>query len=233
MKKVSGIGSLAVFSLLFFFGCGKKKETKIEQSPSRVEMVAPQVNDESMMMPEGDEMAFSDEMIDEYVFDEEVNLEEFALSDEDYEDSVEVAQADSDLALGWEDDEMMASSEETIAPAIHFVYNYDWVNPAENKNINKVAAQAREEIKAGKKIICEGHCDQMGSPEYNVALSERRANAMKKELVRRGIPADCIEVVGRGQEFPLVATDATTRAEKIAALQANRRVEVKAVETMA
>jgi peptidoglycan-associated lipoprotein len=53
------------------------------------------------------------------------------------------------------------------------------------------------------KIQIEGHCDERGTVEYNLALGERRANNTKKYLVFLGIPADRISTISYGEEKPL------------------------------
>jgi len=49
----------------------------------------------------------------------------------------------------------------------------------------------------------EGHCDERGTREYNLALGERRANAAKNYLVSLGVPADRVSVVSYGKERPV------------------------------
>ena len=49
----------------------------------------------------------------------------------------------------------------------------------------------------------EGHCDERGTREYNLALGERRANAAKNYLVSLGVPADRLTVVSYGKERPV------------------------------
>jgi peptidoglycan-associated lipoprotein len=51
-------------------------------------------------------------------------------------------------------------------------------------------------------ITVEGHSDQRGTAEYNLALGERRATAVKTYLVSLGIPAARVRVVSYGKEFP-------------------------------
>jgi peptidoglycan-associated lipoprotein len=51
-------------------------------------------------------------------------------------------------------------------------------------------------------VTIEGHCDERGTAEYNLALGERRALAAKTYLVSLGIPADKVKVVSYGKEFP-------------------------------
>lgn len=51
-------------------------------------------------------------------------------------------------------------------------------------------------------VTIEGHCDERGSAEYNLALGERRAVAARTYLVSLGIPADRLRTVSYGKEFP-------------------------------
>jgi peptidoglycan-associated lipoprotein len=51
-------------------------------------------------------------------------------------------------------------------------------------------------------VTIEGHCDERGTAEYNLALGERRALAAKTYLVTLGIPADRVRTVSYGKEFP-------------------------------
>lgn len=51
-------------------------------------------------------------------------------------------------------------------------------------------------------ITIEGHCDERGTAEYNLALGERRALAARTYLVSLGIPADKVKTVSYGKEFP-------------------------------
>jgi len=53
------------------------------------------------------------------------------------------------------------------------------------------------------KIQIEGHCDERGTVEYNLALGERRANSAKKYLISFGISADRISTISYGEEKPL------------------------------
>ena len=51
-------------------------------------------------------------------------------------------------------------------------------------------------------VTIEGHCDERGTAEYNLALGERRALAARAYLVSLGIPAERVRVVSYGKEFP-------------------------------
>ena len=54
-------------------------------------------------------------------------------------------------------------------------------------------------------VTIEGHCDERGTAEYNLALGERRALAARTYLVSLGIPADKVKIVSYGKEFPFDA----------------------------
>lgn len=53
-------------------------------------------------------------------------------------------------------------------------------------------------------VTIEGHCDERGTREYNLALGERRATAVKKMLVALGVPANRVSTISYGKERPAV-----------------------------
>jgi outer membrane protein OmpA-like peptidoglycan-associated protein len=69
-------------------------------------------------------------------------------------------------------------------------------------------------------VTIEGHTDSMGADSTNRALSENRANAVKSALVAKGIAAERIVAVGKGEEAPVASNDTA------AGRQQNRRVEI-------
>ena len=72
------------------------------------------------------------------------------------------------------------------------------------------------------KLTIEGHCDERGSAEYNIALGDRRAQAAKDFLVQVGIPSDQLSVVSYGKERPVCSE------HDEACWQRNRRVHILA-----
>ena len=62
-----------------------------------------------------------------------------------------------------------------------------------------------------KRATIEGHCDERGTRDYNIALGERRANAAKNYLVSLGVDASRLTTVSYGKERP-VATGSTEEA---------------------
>ena len=57
------------------------------------------------------------------------------------------------------------------------------------------------------KIVIEGHCDERGTEEYNLALGDRRATAAREYLASLGVPASRVETVSYGKERPFCAQE--------------------------
>ena len=60
------------------------------------------------------------------------------------------------------------------------------------------------------KIMVEGHADSRGTAEYNLALGERRASAVRDYLVTLGIGADRVQIVSKGKESPFCTEENET-----------------------
>ncbi|MCC8428761.1 OmpA family protein [Reyranella aquatilis] len=108
-----------------------------------------------------------------------------------------------------------------VAPPSFMVF-FDW----DRSNLSdqalttiRQAANAYKQ-KGNARVTATGHTDTSGTEAYNMALSLRRANAVKDALVREGVPATNISVVGRGEQGLLVQTGPNVREPQ------NRRVEI-------
>ena len=76
-------------------------------------------------------------------------------------------------------------------------------------------------------VVIEGHTDRLGSQQFNQKLSERRADAVKKHLVSKGMAGDGIETIGMGKTVPAkFCPDEKNRKALIACLAPNRRVSI-------
>ena len=69
-------------------------------------------------------------------------------------------------------------------------------------------------------IVIEGHTDSVGSDDYNVNLSQRRANSVQQFLLAQGIASNRLSSSGKGENFPVASNDSSSGR------QMNRRVEV-------
>jgi outer membrane protein OmpA-like peptidoglycan-associated protein len=103
-----------------------------------------------------------------------------------------------------------------------FYINFDTgqatIKPESASSVEQIAALLK--AAPALKVSIEGHTDNVGTPESNKKLSEDRAKAVMEAVVAKGIAADRLTAVGRGQEAPV----ADNRKEEGRAL--NRRVEV-------
>jgi OOP family OmpA-OmpF porin len=105
------------------------------------------------------------------------------------------------------------------APETFIVY-FDWDRADINQSGQAVLNEVLAAIEPGAQISVTGHADRSGPEDYNMALSLRRADAVREVLINGGVAADSITVSGRGEEEPAVPTPDGVRE------QANRRVEI-------
>jgi OOP family OmpA-OmpF porin len=103
-----------------------------------------------------------------------------------------------------------------------FMVFFDWDRSNLSAQALATIKQAADAFKAkgSARITATGHTDTSGPEAYNMALSLRRANAVKDALVRNGVPAQAITVVGMGEKGLLVQTGDNVREPQ------NRRVEI-------
>ncbi|HWK69848.1 outer membrane protein OmpA [Pollutimonas sp. M17] len=104
-----------------------------------------------------------------------------------------------------------------------FDFDKATIKPEGRQVLDQVAAQANT-INL-ETLIATGHTDSIGTEQYNLGLSQRRANSVKAYLVSKGISADRIYVEGKGESSP-VASNKTREGRA-----QNRRVEIEIVGT--
>ncbi|OGT18082.1 MAG: peptidoglycan-associated lipoprotein [Gallionellales bacterium RIFCSPHIGHO2_02_FULL_57_16] len=102
--------------------------------------------------------------------------------------------------LADEANKLKSEMHELQRQSIYFDFDRYVVKP-EYRNVTQ---QQAEFIKAHKndKVTVEGNADERGSPEYNLALGDKRANTVRKNLELLGIPGDQIKTVSFGEEKP-------------------------------
>ena len=84
---------------------------------------------------------------------------------------------------------------------IHFDFDKYVLTPQAMMILDEKAAYLREH--PGVRVLVEGHCDDRGSNEYNLALGDRRANSAKNYLVKSGVAESQITTISYGEEQPL------------------------------
>ncbi|WBA17165.1 peptidoglycan-associated lipoprotein Pal [Salinivibrio kushneri] len=85
---------------------------------------------------------------------------------------------------------------------VYFNFDDSSVLPQYEDMLDAHAAYLR--ANPAMEVVVEGHADERGTPEYNIALGERRAEAVSKYLQALGVPASQISIVSYGEEKPLV-----------------------------
>jgi len=91
-------------------------------------------------------------------------------------------------------------NEKAILKPVFFSYDSDELDEAARKTLDANAQLLRDY--SAWVLTVEGHCDERGTPEYNLALGDRRALAAKNYLLSLGITADRLKTVSYGKEFP-------------------------------
>ena len=90
---------------------------------------------------------------------------------------------------------------EGVPDRVFFATNESVLTTASRDTLRKQAAWLRKN--SDVTVVLEGHCDERGTREYNLALGERRANAAKDYLMTYGVSSDRISVISYGKERPV------------------------------
>jgi len=107
-------------------------------------------------------------------------------------------QMQGDVYTGMDSVEYLASG---VPDRVFFATNEIVLTTASRETLRKQAAWLRENSDIN--VIVEGHADERGTREYNLALGERRANSAKDYLMTYGVSSDRISVLSYGKEKPV------------------------------
>ncbi|HCG78481.1 MULTISPECIES: peptidoglycan-associated lipoprotein Pal [Thalassolituus] len=122
-------------------------------------------------------------------------------------------------------EQMMSDAEKAAQQALLditvFYFDFDQSSIKESGKAALSAHAAYLASNSSARIVLEGHADERGTPEYNLALGERRAIAVRQFLMAKGASSSQIKVVSFGEEKPAVTGSTSSAYAK------NRRVEVK------
>ena len=126
-------------------------------------------------------------------------------------------QIQGDVYTGKDTVEYLASG---VPDRVFFATNESVLTTASRETLRKQAAWLRKNSKVN--VVLEGHADERGTREYNLALGERRANAARDYLMTYGISGKRISVISYGKEKPV-----NPKSSPLAWSQNRRSVTVK------
>jgi OOP family OmpA-OmpF porin len=118
----------------------------------------------------------------------------------------------------------------TLQTETLFAYNKSDISTGGKQQINDGIVGMMKKYPKDGVVLITGHADRIGSEEYNLALSQRRADTVQAYLIEQGIDGRRIETAAKGESEPVVACDKiegrANRMNKklIACLQPNRRI---------
>jgi peptidoglycan-associated lipoprotein len=117
-------------------------------------------------------------------------------------------------------DQLLAKIEDA-----YFDYDKASLRPDALKTLEADSTELRDILKdyPKYKLTIEGHCDERGSAEYNIALGDKRAEAAKDYLVQVGIPTAQLNLISYGKEHPVC------QEHDEACWQRNRRIHIVAM----
>jgi outer membrane protein OmpA-like peptidoglycan-associated protein len=134
------------------------------------------------------------------------------------------AQAASELKTSQASPVRVTADQIVIDQEIRFAHDSDRLLPTTKPILDQVAQAILVHQVALKSVEIQGHCNELGSDEYNLALSRRRAAAVRAYLEKQGVQASLLTPVGYGKRQPKAKVDEFARRVR---LEINRRVEFK------
>jgi peptidoglycan-associated lipoprotein len=128
----------------------------------------------------------------------------------------------SDVATGTVTDNGYGDGSDLGAGGVATVFYFEFDKAVLNAEARAALNIHAERLRGGsRQIRLEGHADERGTREYNMALGERRANAVKEYLTLQGVNGNNLEVISYGEERPAqIGSDEQSWSM-------NRRVEMK------
>ncbi|MCC8398304.1 MAG: peptidoglycan-associated lipoprotein Pal [Rickettsia endosymbiont of Labidopullus appendiculatus] len=112
---------------------------------------------------------------------------------------------DTGMAHKVEESSLASDFERRAGDRVFFAFNKSDISPQAKEQLNKQA----DWLKSHPKVLAtiEGHCDDRGTREYNLALGERRAEAVLRYLTNLGIESNRLDTISYGKERPAVHGD--------------------------
>jgi|GEM_PF-309229 len=194
--KILWLAAVLIVAAAMMFGCAGQQQTMTEETPEQEQIVeeeAPLVDEEQVAL----EQARADS-IAQVQAEEQRRLEEARLEAERLE-------AERLEAERLETERRLAEERDAKASLRTIYYAFD---------SSSLTSKAREDLRFNAELlrqyknwslIIEGHCDERGTTEYNLALGERRATTVKQYYLDYGIAASQLKVISYGEERPQVS----------------------------
>lgn len=151
--------------------------------------------------------------------DESQSQEQRDMESQDLEEAKDVDEWEAKEAAEEEEEELAL---EDLREQVYFDFDSSELKSDARELLQEKAAILEDN--PALKVIIEGHCDERGTQEYNLALGERRARAAYEFLILLGIDAQRLQIVSYGEERPAAEGD------NEAAWAKNRRCEFKIYE---
>jgi len=172
---------LLIFGLIIFLGCAKKPlvtvAPPVEEVPTVEEKEKPAKKVEMQKTPTIEEMPPVSGITEEKITEEKISAEELIRK------------------------QLAEEIKRFEAEDIHFDFDKYNIRPDAAEILKKKAEWLLKNPQVH--ILIEGHCDERGTEEYNLALGERRANSAKRFLVNLGVDPERISIISYGEERPL------------------------------
>ncbi|ASX13358.1 porin OmpA [Aeromonas dhakensis] len=124
---------------------------------------------------------------------------------------------------------VMVDKQFTLSSDVLFDFNKATLKPAGGQALDNLYSQIEQARPKDGVATVIGYTDRIGSDAYNQKLSEQRARTVADYLVGKGLPADKVNVEGRGKGNPVTGDSCTSKSKRelIVCLAPDRRVEVK------
>ncbi len=195
-KKTFTILLVLVFALIFSFGCAKK-EVAPPGEPQEISAEERARLAEEERKREMERQALEERRLQEERMARERQLEQEERKVQDVVDNI-------------------------LATRIHFDFDSYELKPAARSDLQQISEHMNSFNNL--RLVIEGHCDERGTAEYNLALGERRARAAYEFLILLGVQSNRMQIVSYGEERPL-----DPRSNETAWAQ-NRRAEFKVLQ---
>lgn len=202
MSKRASAWSMVILGamMLILAGCAQKRTTETESVQAQTNQTAQVEGEQPEAQKEQPEKTAA----------EEGEVEEYGVSEEKAGKQEEKAPSEQGIS---------EKAKQTLQERIHFAFDSSELSQQAQDLLKSKAKILKENSGVG--LVIEGHCDERGTDEYNMALGERRARAAYEYLILLGVDADRMDLVSYGEERPLV------EGHKEKAWAKNRRDEFK------